>query len=81
MRVKYHLERVRPSKERRLAALGVEPLRPDEVSVKLRVRLRREALVQVERLSPVQRGEALSIGLRALGLLEVEDAAAHEQTP
>lgn len=77
----HHVGRVRPPKERRLAVLGVEALGPDEVSAKPRVRLRREVLALIEKMTPTQRGEALVIGLRALGLLEVEDATTDEQTP
>lgn len=76
----HHVGRVRPPKERRLAVLGVEALGPDEVSAKPRVRLRREVLALIEGMTPTQRGEALVVGLRALGLLEeVEDEAARRR--
>ncbi|MGK0618095.1 hypothetical protein [Meiothermus cerbereus] len=66
----HHVGRVRPPKERRLAALGVEALRPDEVSVRVRVRLRKPLAALFDTLPPKRRGEAVEAGLRALGLLE-----------
>jgi len=69
----HHVARVRPPKERRLAALGLEPLGPNEVSARFRMRLDKRVAAVLEGMTPTQRGEALVIGLRALGLLEVED--------
>lgn len=73
----HHVSRVRPPKERRLKALGVEALGPDEVSLKLRVRLGKTTAAVLQALSPKRRGEVVEAGLRALGLLEgVEDGKA-----
>ncbi|PZA06102.1 MULTISPECIES: hypothetical protein [unclassified Meiothermus] len=65
----HHVARVRPSKERRLAALGLEPLAPNEVSARVRMRLDREVAALLEGLTPAQRGEVLVAGLKVLGFL------------
>ena len=71
------MPRVPPPKEVRLKALGVEALEPGEVSLRMRIRLPERYLLQVEAVPPKVRGQALLLGLQALGLLrEVEDAEA-----
>lgn len=77
-----NLKTARPPKEARLRRLGIqEALQPDEISLTLRVRLRKALVPRVTAITAKQRGEALMIGLRALGLLEVKDATTDEQTP
>jgi len=77
-----NLKTARPPKEARLRRLEIqEALQPDEISLTLRVRLRKALVPRVTAITAKQRGEALVIGLRALGLLEVEDATTDEQTP
>ncbi len=66
----HHVARVRPPKEHRLAALGLEALGPNEVSARFRTRLDKKVTAVLERLTPKQRGEALLKGLEVLGLLE-----------
>ena len=56
----------------RLEALGVEPLGPEEVSASLRFRTHVAVYELVRHLTPKERGDALTIGLRALGLLREE---------
>ncbi len=68
----HHVNRVRPPKERRLAALGVEALGLGEVNPRVRVRVRRPVAALLESLTPKRRGEVFEAGLRALGM-EVGD--------
>lgn len=63
-----NLNQARLSKEERLRYLGNEPLQPDEVSISVRVRLKKDQLPGVLRLTAKQRGELL-----AKGLEEVQD--------
>ncbi|MDI6007546.1 hypothetical protein DP091_30815 [Paenibacillus sp. MDMC362] len=57
----------------RLKLLGIqEALRPDEASVKVRVRLRKPVAALLESMSTKQRGEVFEAGLKALGM-EVGD--------
>lgn len=66
-----NLKSARQPLEVRLKLLGIqEALRPDEVSVKVRVRKPVAALL--ESLTPKRRGEAFEAGLKALGM-EVGD--------
>lgn len=68
-----NLKSTRQPLEVRLKLLGIqEALRPDEVSVKVRVRVRKPAAALLESLTPKRRGEAFEAGLKALGM-EVGD--------
>ncbi|RIH84011.1 hypothetical protein Mterra_02118 [Calidithermus terrae] len=64
----HHVSRVRPPKERRLKALGVEALEADEVNPRVRVRLRKPVAALLESMSTKQRGEVFEAGLKALGM-------------
>jgi len=64
----HHVSRVRPPKERRLKALGVEALGLGEVNPRVRVRLRKTTAALLESLTPKRRGEVFEAGLRALGM-------------
>lgn len=68
-----NLKSARQPLEVRLKLLGIqEALRPDEVSVKVRVRLRKPVAALLESMSTKQRGEVFEAGLKALGM-EVGD--------
>lgn len=56
-----------------MKALGVEALEPGEVSLRMRIRLPERYLAQVEAVPPKVRGQALLLGLKALGLLREEE--------
>lgn len=73
-----NLKSARQPLEVRLKLLGIqEALRPDEASVKVRVRVRKTTAALLESLTPKRRGEVFEAGLKALGM-EGEDAEAHE---
>lgn len=68
-----NLKSARQPLEVRLKLLGIqEALRPDEASVKVRVRARKTATALLESLTPKRRGEVFEAGLKALGM-EVGD--------
>lgn len=73
-----NLDRVRGSKEQLAARFGVTPLRPGEGGREVWVRAPLDVLERFEALPAGQRGAVIRAGLEALGLLEVEDAEAHE---
>ena len=60
---KKHLDRVRLPRETRAAVLGVDPLKPGEQSVSIRVRGPADLLERIAKLTPTERGEALARGL------------------
>ncbi|MBO1436077.1 hypothetical protein [Meiothermus sp. CFH 77666] len=70
-----HLHRVRPSKEKRLAALGWQPLEAGEVSLHIRVRANKAVIDRFAALSAKERGRVVELGLEAL---EVEHAQADQ---
>ncbi|MGK0618630.1 hypothetical protein [Meiothermus cerbereus] len=64
-----NLKSARQPLEVRLKLLGIqEALRPDEASVKVRVRARKTATALLESLTPKRRGEVFEAGLKALGV-------------
>ncbi len=63
-----------PPDEIRLKAIGVTRLEPGQVTGIGRLRTRPEVLERFLRLSTAERGRVVEAGLKALGLLEVQDA-------
>lgn len=64
-----NLKSARQPLEVRLKLLGIqEALRPDEASVKVRVRVRKTTAALLESMSTKQRGEVFEAGLRVLGM-------------
>lgn len=65
---KSHLEKVRPTKEARLKALGLEPLEEGEVCPQVRLRLSAQAWEVFRLMSSKERGHIVQAGLEALGV-------------
>ena len=59
-----HLDRARLPKEERLRLLNREPLEPDEVSVSIRVRIKKDRLPAVLGMSAKERGVLLARGVQ-----------------
>jgi len=62
-----HLDRVRLPKEERLRLLNRESLEPDEVSVSVRVRIKKDQLPAVLGMSAKERGVLLAKGVSGDG--------------
>ncbi|WP_027883445.1 hypothetical protein [Meiothermus rufus] len=76
---KLHL--VRPPREALARRWGLRPFEPGEAGERVYIRAEGEALERFKALKPEERGRVVRVGLRALGLLEVQDAAPDEQAP
>lgn len=59
------LDQVRLPKSERVRLLGQTPLEPGEASVNVRIRAPQGAIDKLLKLTPAQRGEALTLGLEA----------------
>lgn len=60
-----HLHKVRPSKEKRLAVLGWQPLKEHEVSMPIRIRASQTVIERFTLLTAEQRGRVVELGLQA----------------
>lgn len=56
---KAKLDKVRPPKAKRLAALGVTALEPGEVSIAIKIRLPKEMVPRLKAMTAEERGQVL----------------------